>query len=87
MKKLLFITAIWCPTCLLMRPRFKEWIGNHPNWSFEELDYDDQQVQIRPYRIGTTLPVAIFIDQGIEVKRIIGEISSKKLLELIQDIA
>ena len=82
MKKIIFITAIWCPSCLLMRPRYQELVKLVSKFEIQEIDYDDNPQLIKKYRVGTTLPVAIIIDQhGQELNRFIGEISKKKLLD------
>ncbi len=79
MKKILFVTAVWCPACLLMRPRYQNWIKNETGWSLEELDFDENPVMVKQLNIGSTLPVAIVYDQHAEIKRIVGEVSEKEL--------
>ncbi len=86
MKKLLLITAIWCPSCLIMRPRYQKLAHEYGYQAIEEVDYDDQQTLIKNLKIGMTLPVAIFMDQQIELTRIIGEHSEKKLREILTKI-
>jgi thiol-disulfide isomerase/thioredoxin len=79
MKKILFVTAVWCPTCLVMRPRYQNLVHNQPGWSLEELDFDENPVMIKQLNVGTTLPVAIVYEQQDEIRRIIGEVSAKEL--------
>ena len=38
--KYIMISAIWCPSCIIMRPRYQKLLGNIP---FQELDFDDDE--------------------------------------------
>lgn len=78
--KIILFTAIWCPSCLIMRPRYKELIKNDSQTTLEEVDFDDHPDLVKQFKIGNILPVAIvFNNQKKEIKRIVGEVSSKKL--------
>jgi thiol-disulfide isomerase/thioredoxin len=79
MKKIIFVTAVWCPACLIMRPRYQDLARNQANWSLEELDFDENPVMIKQLNVGNTLPVAIVYEGQTELKRIVGEISEKEL--------
>lgn len=81
--KLILISAIWCPSCLIMRPRYTEYVKKN-NLTLNEYDFDDDFDIIKKYNIGDTLPVLIITDDNdVEIKRIIGEKSKKELEGLL----
>ena len=87
MKKIVLITALWCPSCLIMRPRYQMVVSSHDDLTIEEFDYDENPQLIEEKKIGSTLPAAIIYDeQGIEISRFIGEISLKKLAEKLEHL-
>jgi thioredoxin-related protein len=69
-----------------MRPRWQE-IEDENLWlETEYYDYDKDKEMIEKYAIeGGKLPVFVFLDKkGVELERISGEPSKKRLLELIE---
>lgn len=87
MKKIVLITALWCPSCLIMRPRYQTVVKSHLDLTMEEFDYDENPKLVKDKKIGSTLPVAIIYDeQEKEISRFIGEISPKKLAEKIEQL-
>ena len=70
--KLLRVSAIWCPACILMRPIYESIIKEN-NLVSEELDYDFDEDKVKQLNIGNTLPVAILYDGDHELLRICGE--------------
>ena len=82
--KILKFGAIWCPGCLIMKPRWEE-IEKENSWlKTEYYDFDEDKRMIEKYRINQNLPVFIFLDnRGNEFLRLNGEISKKKLLEVL----
>lgn len=87
MKKIVLITALWCPSCLIMRPRYQTIVSSHDDLTIEEFDYDENPQLIKEKKIGSTLPVAIICDeQGMEVSRFVGEFSLKKLIEKFKQL-
>jgi thiol-disulfide isomerase/thioredoxin len=83
--KVIKIGAIWCPGCLIMRPRWQD-IEKEINLDSVYLDYDDDKEEVLKYNVGKILPVFIFLDNnGIELTRLIGEVSKKKILETIEE--
>lgn len=83
--EVVLITAIWCPSCIIMRPRYNKIIKDL-GLSFSELDFDDDEKEIDKYSIGKTLPVCIIMKDKNELLRIVGEKSEKELNKLFQDI-
>jgi len=76
--------AVWCPGCIIMRPRWKE-IEKENLWlNTEYYDYDEKEEIAKKWNVTSILPVFIFLDNNNkEVLRLNGEQSKKKLLELI----
>lgn len=80
--KVLKFGAVWCPACLIMKPRWAE-IEKENSWSESEyFEYDDSSLEVEKYNIGKDIPVFIFLDKdGKELTRLKGEISKKEILE------
>lgn len=76
--------AVWCPGCIIMRPRWKE-IEEENLWlNTEYYDYDEKEEIAKKWNVTSILPVFIFLDNNNkEVLRLNGEQSKKNLLELI----
>lgn len=85
--KVIKFTAIWCPACLIMRPRLEDIFRNMKIESIVEYDYDTDINEVEKWNIGSVLPVTIITDNNDqEVLRIIGEKSKKELTELIDNV-
>ncbi|RJQ33673.1 thioredoxin [Candidatus Parcubacteria bacterium] len=83
--KVLKIGAVWCPGCLIMKPRWAEIEKENPWLETEYFDYDDDAEKLKKYDLGNVLPIFIFLDkEGNELMRIKGEVDKSKLLELIE---
>ncbi len=85
--KVLKIGAVWCPGCIVMRPRWQEIEKENPWLKTEYYEYDDSPEVVAKYGLkGENLPVFIFLNKdGEEIKRLIGEVSKKDLLKLIEE--
>ena len=81
MKELLVISAVWCPSCLILNKNLKKLRKEYPNLEINKLDYDLDEDIIKEYNIGNKLPVMIIKEDNIEKNRLIGE----KTYEEIQD--
>ncbi len=83
--KVLKFGAVWCPGCLIMKPRWAE-IEKENYWLKNEYyDFDQNKEMIEKYKITQNLPVFVFLDKKEnEFLRISGEVSKKKLLEIIE---
>ena len=84
MKKMIIISAIWCPSCIIMRDRFESIIKEIKDVEVVSLDFDDDEEEVKEYNIGNTLPVCILADGEKEV-RSIGEKSLKELKKIFID--
>lgn len=82
--KILKFGAVWCPGCLVMRPRFQQIEASFPELETEYFEYDMHPELIAAWDIGKILPVFIFVNnQGEEITRLIGEQSKQKIIDLI----
>lgn len=78
------IGAVWCPGCLVMRPRWAEIEKENPWLVTRYFDYDHDKPEIEKYHLGDKLPVFIFLDdQDRELTRLTGEISKSQILATI----
>ena len=84
MIKMTLITAVWCPSCLIMRPRYQAFISKNQKVLFEELDFDTDEDKIRALSIGKTLPVVILRSDDRELIRVIGEKSPHEIERLLK---
>ena len=83
--ELILITAVWCTSCLIMKPRYQELAKKHRITNFTELDFDMDEEKVDNLNIGHTLPVCIIIKEEKEVKRIIGEKKTKEIEKIFED--
>ena len=72
--------------CLIMRPRFIQIEEENPQLVTEYYDFDKDKNIIKKYNLEKgKLPAFIFLDKkDQELTRLSGEISKKKILELIE---
>lgn len=71
--KIIIVSAVWCPACLIMHSRYDEIKKLFPHFEYIDYDYDLDEDLIASYNVGTTLPVLIVLNNNQEVTRIIGE--------------
>ena len=84
--KILRISAIWCPSCIIMRPIYNE-IANKYGLETKELDYDFDEEEVKPLEVGKKLPVAIiYDDNNHELARICGEKKKNEIEEIIEGL-
>ena len=83
--KVVKVGAVWCSACLVMKPRWQEVERENPWLKTKYLDFDEDKKKIKKYGLSKDrLPTFIFLDKkGKELERIRGEISRKKIVELI----
>lgn len=73
MKEILVISAVWCPSCLILNKTIKKLKSKYPDLKIKKLDYDLDEDQIQKYNIGNILPVIIIEENNQEKDRLIGE--------------
>lgn len=79
MKEIIVISALWCPSCLLLKKELKK-IHEEYNLNFKTLDYDLDEDDVKKYNVGDKLPVIIVDD-----KRLIGEKSLDEIIEFFKE--
>ena len=85
--KIVKISAIWCPACIITNKYYKDVKKNFPNIEFIDYDLDFNEEEAKPYNVGNILPVIIFLDDDDkEIKRIIGEKKQEELEKEIRDV-
>ncbi|MCD6283846.1 thioredoxin family protein [bacterium] len=85
--KVLKFGAVWCPSCLVMRPRWQKIEKELPWLETEYYDYDKDKEMVKKYKVDKgTLPAFIFLDKnGNEILRLNGEPSKEELLKVIEE--
>lgn len=82
--KVLKFGAVWCPGCLVMKPRWKEIETENPWLQTEYHDFDEDKEAVEKYHVTNTLPVFVFLDKNNnEFLRLNGEIEKDELVEII----
>lgn len=79
MKEVIVISALWCPSCLLLKKDLKK-IHEEYNLSFKTLDYDLDEDEVKKYNVGDKLPVIIVND-----KRLIGEKNYDEIISFLKE--
>ncbi|MDD3013592.1 MAG: thioredoxin family protein [Candidatus Gastranaerophilales bacterium] len=84
--KVLKFGAVWCPGCLVMKPRWSE-IESENAWLETVMyDFDQDKEAVEKYNITDTLPQFVFLDKNDEeFLRLSGEIEKDKLISIIQE--
>ena len=81
--KLIKISAIWCPSCLIMEKVWKELKEELPNIEYVSYDYDlDDETD--NYNPGEVLPIIILENNNKELTRFIGEKTKNEIIEGIK---
>ena len=76
---LIIVSAVWCPSCLLLKKELKK-IESEYNLEYQLLDYDLDEEEVKQLDVGEKLPVVICGD-----KRLIGEKSYDELIEFFKE--
>ena len=80
MKKLIVISAVWCPSCLILNKQLKSIKEEYRDLEIIKYDYDLDEDEITEYNVGKTLPVLI-----LNNKRLIGEHSLDEIKEFLDE--
>ena len=78
-KKLIVISAVWCPSCLILKKHLKK-LNSEFNLKYDLLDFDLDEDEVSKYNVGDKLPVIICDNQ-----RIIGEKSYEELVAFLKE--
>ena len=80
MKKIIVISAVWCPSCLILKKNLKKLKQDYPDIEIETLDYDFDDEIVKNYNVGNKLPVIICGDN-----RLIGEKEYDEIITFLKD--
>lgn len=82
MKEIVVVSAVWCPSCLILNKHLKK-LKEDMNINITKLDYDLDEDEVEEYNVGDKLPVIILKENNSEVRRLIGEKSYDEIIEFI----
>ncbi len=82
MKEIVVISAVWCPSCLILNKHLKK-LKEEKNINITKLDYDLDEDIVSEYNVGDKLPVIILKENNIETKRLVGEKTYDEIIEFI----
>ncbi|MDD5291237.1 MAG: thioredoxin family protein [Patescibacteria group bacterium] len=78
--------AVWCPGCLIMKPRWEEIEKENPWLLAQYYDFDQDKEVVKKYNITKELPIFVFLDKNDkEFLRLEGEIEKDKLVGIINE--
>ena len=80
MAKVIIVSAVWCPSCLILKKNLKKLKEEYPNVETEIYDYDFDEDIVEQYEVGDKLPVMIYGD-----KRLIGEKSYEEIVTFLKE--
>ena len=83
MKKIVVISAVWCPSCLILKKHLKK-LKEEYSIEIETLDYDFDEDEVKEYNVGDKLPVIISKEDNNEINRLIGEKSYDEIVEFLK---
>ena len=78
-KKVVVVTAVWCPSCLILKKQLKK-LQEEYDVELEILDYDFDEDEVKAYEVGENLPVII-----TKNNRLIGEKSSEEIVDFLKE--
>ena len=79
MKKIIVVSAVWCPSCLILKKNLKKLMSEYENIDIDYLDYDLDEEEVNSLNIGDKLPVMIINDN-----RLVGEKSYEEIVEFLK---
>ena len=79
MEKIVVISAVWCPSCLIIKKELKK-LHEEYHLEYQMYDYDFDEEIVKEYNVGDKLPVIIYDD-----KRLIGEKSYDEIVDFLKE--
>lgn len=76
------ISSLGCTSCIIVNNVLEKILENYKVY-VKEIDYDFDEYS---YEVGSVLPVLIFVKDGIEVTRLVGEVSYEDIENKIKEV-
>lgn len=83
MKKIVVISAVWCPSCLILKKHLKK-LKEEFNLEIESLDLDFDEDEVKQYNVGDKLPVIVSKIDNNEIDRLIGEKTYEEIVGFLR---
>ncbi len=80
MKEIVVVSAVWCPSCLILKKNLKKLQEEYENVEIKTLDYDFDEEEVQELNVGEKLPVMICGDN-----RLIGEKTYEEIVAFLKD--
>ena len=80
MKKVVVVSAVWCPSCLILKKQLKKLKQEYSNIEISLLDYDLDEDLVKEYDVDETLPVIICNN-----KKLSGEKKYEEIVEFLKE--
>ena len=80
MKELVVVSAVWCPSCLILKKQLKKIKQEYSDIEINLLDYDLDEDEVKKYDVDETLPVMICNN-----KKLIGEKKYEEIVEFLKE--
>ena len=80
MAKITVVSAVWCPSCLILKKNLKKLQEEYNDIEVKMLDYDFDDEEVEKLNVGDKLPVMIYED-----KRLIGEKSYEEIISFLKE--
>ena len=84
-KEVIIISAVWCPSCLILNKHLKRIKKEYPDINIKKLDYDLDEEEVTTYNVGIKLPVIIIKENNEEISRLIGEKTYEETIEFLKE--
>lgn len=84
--KLVKISAMWCPSCIIVNKFWNKLVEKYTDVEFIEYDLDMDSEASEEFNPGDTLPVFILFNNNIEAKRVVGEKTYDEMCNIIGDV-
>ncbi|MEA4822017.1 MAG: thioredoxin family protein [Erysipelotrichales bacterium] len=86
MIRVIIISALWCPSCLIMMDKYDKIKSDYSNFEYVNYDFDFDKNKTAKYNPGKILPILIVKKNDVEILRIIGEKSYKEIKKQIEEL-
>jgi len=84
--KIVRISAIWCPACIVMKKVWKNIEEKYSDIEYADLDYDMDEDEVTTLNVGSLLPVSIFYKDDKEIYRLNGEKKEEEITNIIKEV-